>query len=323
MSFIYNMADTWNAVGTTFNSILMNVTNGASGAPVGAAASKILNLQSNGSTVFGVDVNGITSIGTSVISVNNASTQNARLLITGTGANTGMQLFRTSNPGAGGGLFGFSATRGATPDSYTIVQTNDGLGTFIFGGADGSQYVTAAQYRVFVDASPAANDVRGAHSWYVNQGGGANVVTEAARLASSGIFTVVGTDAAPTSGASLNGSLAIGPLTSAWNTNFGTASTLGYGWVQVRSNSTGGVYNTFKINPNGGSVSLGSLLATNATEGFVYISTCAGTPTGTPTAISGVVPLVFDTTNNQLWIYDDGAWKQPKTPAAAATVTWQ
>ena len=54
MAFVYSMADTWNAIGTTFNSILMNVTDGAAGNPVGAAASQLLNLQTNGTKRFGV-----------------------------------------------------------------------------------------------------------------------------------------------------------------------------------------------------------------------------------------------------------------------------
>lgn len=48
-------------------------------------------------------------------------------------------------------------------------------------------------------------------------------------------------------------------------------------------------------------------LATNATDGFVYIPTSAGAPTGVPTAYTGKVAMQFDTTNNKLWIYD-GAW---------------
>lgn len=49
-------------------------------------------------------------------------------------------------------------------------------------------------------------------------------------------------------------------------------------------------------------------LATNATDGFLYIPSCAGIPTGTPTAITGKVPMVADTTNNKLYIYVGGAW---------------
>ncbi len=33
--------------------------------------------------------------------------------------------------------------------------------------------------------------------------------------------------------------------------------------------------------------------------------------------------VTIDTTNSQLWLFMGGAWKQPKTPSAAATVTWQ
>lgn len=55
----------------------------------------------------------------------------------------------------------------------------------------------------------------------------------------------------------------------------------------------------------GGSVAL----ATNATDGFLYVPTCAGTPTGTPTAITGMAPIVVNTTNNKLYFYSGGAWR--------------
>ncbi len=63
-------------------------------------------------------------------------------------------------------------------------------------------------------------------------------------------------------------------------------------------------------------------IAANATDGFLYIASGAGPPTGTPTAFTGRVPLYFDSTNDQLYIYRT-TWKQPKTPAGAAIVTWQ
>lgn len=40
---------------------------------------------------------------------------------------------------------------------------------------------------------------------------------------------------------------------------------------------------------------------------FLYIPTVAGVPTGTPAAESGRVALVFDTTNDDLYVYD-GSW---------------
>lgn len=50
-------------------------------------------------------------------------------------------------------------------------------------------------------------------------------------------------------------------------------------------------------------------LATNATDGFLYIASCAGTPTGVPTANTGRVAIIYDTTNNKIAVYN-GAWKQ-------------
>jgi hypothetical protein len=49
-------------------------------------------------------------------------------------------------------------------------------------------------------------------------------------------------------------------------------------------------------------------IATNATNGFLYVPTCAGVPTGTPTTVTGRVPIVADSTNNRLYIYSGGAW---------------
>jgi hypothetical protein len=49
-------------------------------------------------------------------------------------------------------------------------------------------------------------------------------------------------------------------------------------------------------------------IATNATNGFLYVPTCAGVPTGVPTVVTGRVPIVADSTNNRLYIYSGGAW---------------
>ena len=53
----------------------------------------------------------------------------------------------------------------------------------------------------------------------------------------------------------------------------------------------------------------GSAVTTTATDGFLYIPTCAGTPTGVPTAVTGKAPLVVNTTNNKLYFYSTGAWR--------------
>lgn len=53
----------------------------------------------------------------------------------------------------------------------------------------------------------------------------------------------------------------------------------------------------------------GGALATSATNGFFYVPTCAGTPTGVPTTKTGFAPVVVNTTNNKLYFYSGGAWR--------------
>lgn len=49
---------------------------------------------------------------------------------------------------------------------------------------------------------------------------------------------------------------------------------------------------------------------TTQTDGFLYIPAAAGTPTGTPLVINGSVPLYFNTTGNELYAYNGGAWRK-------------
>jgi hypothetical protein len=51
-----------------------------------------------------------------------------------------------------------------------------------------------------------------------------------------------------------------------------------------------------------------AVLTTNATDGFAYIPTCAGIPSGTPTSVTGKVPMVYDTTNEKIYFYN-GSWR--------------
>lgn len=59
-----------------------------------------------------------------------------------------------------------------------------------------------------------------------------------------------------------------------------------------------------------------SALATNATDGFLYVSSSAGAPTGTPTTQTGSVPIHVDSTNNAMYMYTNSAWRS----VAGATV---
>jgi hypothetical protein len=70
-----------------------------------------------------------------------------------------------------------------------------------------------------------------------------------------------------------------------------------------------GVYSNSPNLFTGSVVTNSAALTTTATDGFLYVPTCAGTPTGTPTAQLGTSPVVVDTTNNKLYFYSGGQWR--------------
>jgi hypothetical protein len=109
------------------------------------------------------------------------------------------------------------------------------------------------------------------------------------------------------------GSAAI-PLAAQWD--WAAVIWDGSRWTQIAGNviasglvvSGGGNTDSLVVDTSG-NVQVGNgALGTTATNGFLYIPTCAGAPTGTPTAKTGLVPMVYDTTDHKFWIYN-GAWK--------------
>ena len=84
------------------------------------------------------------------------------------------------------------------------------------------------------------------------------------------------------------------------NVQFGTPGSAGSILFYVR--------NTTTLNLTAAkSVVLGpGTLTTASTDGFPYLPSAAGAPTGVATAQSGHVPFYYDTTNHKIWVYDGG-----------------
>lgn len=106
-------------------------------------------------------------------------------------------------------------------------------------------------------------------------------------------------------------SFGIAAATNQWFTGTAAGDTAyAYGvkaWFGTGDLDTGGAV-TAIMDANNNVVIGGAAIATTATNGFLYIPTCAGTPTGTPTTYTGRAPMVYDSTNNKLYIYN-GGWK--------------
>lgn len=77
----------------------------------------------------------------------------------------------------------------------------------------------------------------------------------------------------------------------------------------VSSDGTAAPIERLRLDAFGNVVCTNSDVTTTATDGFVYISSCAGTPTGVPSTFTGRVPMVVDSTNNRLYVYVGGSWK--------------
>ncbi len=69
---------------------------------------------------------------------------------------------------------------------------------------------------------------------------------------------------------------------------------------------SGTLFTTGVINSGSSTVVGSGAIATTATSGFLYIPTCPGTPTGVPAAFTGRSAMVYDSTNNILYVYNAG-----------------
>lgn len=78
--------------------------------------------------------------------------------------------------------------------------------------------------------------------------------------------------------------------------------------ASTSSNTLNTLNTCLTVDQKGNIVPGSGALATTATDGFTYVETCAGTPTGVPTTFTGRAAMVYDSSNNKLYVYN-GAWK--------------
>lgn len=82
--------------------------------------------------------------------------------------------------------------------------------------------------------------------------------------------------------------------------------------------------NFLRVTDGGNTVLGNAALSTSATDGFLNLTSCPGTPTGVPTAYTGRIPIIVDSTNNLIYAYNSG-WiglTPSSTGWTAAGETW-
>ena len=163
MSNIFDFADTWNNGAIVFKGIKLNVSNGAGGAPVFAAGSLLLDLQSNGVSQFNVGPTGLISVVANgytkwVIDAQNTANQ------IGFSAN-GAAVFGAVNGGgfyAGQYGYQFGASIVGTPE-FSLIR--DAANTLALRNG------TAAQtFNIYSTYTDGLNYTRASLDWITNAG---------------------------------------------------------------------------------------------------------------------------------------------------------
>jgi hypothetical protein len=220
------------------------------------------------------------------------------------------------------GNLGLGVTPSAWGGTYKVLQLPAGAisadSTAVIEMRQNSRWAGSAN--VYVNNGFASNyyQYNGTHAWFTAPSGTAGnpiSFTQAMTLDASGNLGIGATS--PAEKLDVYGG-ASGTVTNAQVGNAATAFLLGVDSsnnCQLRTaQSVNMLFYTAateraRIPATGGMVVGTAAIATTATDGFLYVPTCAGTPTGTPTTQTGTAPIVVDTTNHKLYFYSGGTWR--------------
>jgi hypothetical protein len=216
-------------------------------------------------------------------------------------ANTASAAVRITQTGAGNALV---VEDSASPDATPFVVTADG--TVVVGN-------TAAGATAYDVQSLTGDGASYLAQRYVSGTGGSFIRLDKSRSATIGTNTIVNSgDTLGTvefRGADGTSFVPAAQIVVAVDGTPGTNDMPGRLVFSTTADGSSSVTERMRID-NAGNVRVGTAaLATTATNGFLYVPTCAGLPTGIPTAITGLAPIVVDSTNNKLYFYSGGAWR--------------
>lgn len=150
-----------------------------------------------------------------------------------------------------------------------------------------------------------------------------NAGSQAALLSNAGAFTIASSFLVSTGGAAITGAstvvgtLTVTALSATGGSSITAALTIATGGLSITTGSAT-IATTLTVNAAGGQslecdgsrnvvVGTGSI-ATNATDGYLYIPSMNGAPSGTPTSKSGYAAFMYRQDTARLYAYQ-GAWR--------------
>ena len=184
-------------------------------------------------------------------------------------------------------------SRGTTPGTYTIVNSNDSLGAIEFVGADGVDLQTvAAQIEAFVDGTPGANDMPGRLVFSTTEDG-ASSPTERMRIDSSGRLLVGNTSSVSVGGftANLQNHTTLGAVF-----NGATYVSLPFGPVLALGKSRGTTVGSFTVVQDNDQLGVITFSGADGTDLNTVGASIQAEVDGTPGANDMPGRLVFSTT---------------------------
>jgi hypothetical protein len=196
---------------------------------------------------------------------------------------------------AGAGYFGGSIVSAAG------VMNSDVAGAF---GTPGMLLVTAGNSADTFVAGSYGNDAVGAHLYgFKTRSTSSSADANTAVTTGDQLVVVAGYGASPNADYRSAGTLSL-------TVDAAPSGTIIPGkWTLATRDGAGTMTDRLAVNSVGSTILGAAAIATSATDGFLYVPACAGAPSGVPTAVTGRVPIVVDSTNNKLYFYSGGAWR--------------
>jgi hypothetical protein len=193
-------------------------------------------------------------------------------------------------------------SRSATPGSFTIVQSGDGLGIVAFGGDDGTAIIRGAAITAEVDGTPGTNDMPG-RLVFSTTADGASSPTERVRIASTGAIGLSGANYGTNGQVLTSGGSSATPT---WTTVSGGGSP-GGSTTQLQYNNAGAFGGISGVTTDGTRMTASTTIGVGG-----------ATPSTSGSGITFPATASASTSANTLDDYEEGTW----TPAIGGTATY-